>query len=89
MKVTGIPVITSVLGKVTKGSLSGVKDLEIGIESEGLGDKRTSGDHLDYGIVEIGQNIEKSPGDKRCLDVTQNPVENHRLMLVWKTRVCT
>ena len=29
----------------------------------GLGDKRTSGDHPNYSIAEIGQNIEKSPGD--------------------------
>ena len=31
------------------------------------GNKRTSGDHPNYSIVEIGQNTEKSPGDfKTC-----------------------
>ncbi len=28
-----------------------------------LGNKRTSGNHLDYNITKIGQDIEKSPGD--------------------------
>ena len=31
----------------------------------GLRNKRTDGDHLNYSIVEIGQNTEKSPGDLR------------------------
>ena len=43
----------------------------------GLGNKRTSGDHPNYSIVEIGQNTEKSPGDLRILDVTQTPVKDH------------
>ena len=33
----------------------------------GLENKRTTGDHPNYGIVEIGQNTEKSPGDLRRL----------------------
>ena len=41
-----------------------------------LGNKRTSGDHPDYGIIKIGQNTEKSPGDWSRLAVTQIPVEN-------------
>ena len=43
-------------------------------ESESAGrfiNKRTSGDHPNYSIVEIGQNTEKSPGDLRRLAVTQ------------------
>ena len=52
----------------------------------GLGNKRTSGDHPNYCIIEIGQNTEKSLGDLRRLAVTQTPVRNHQLiMLVWKT----
>ena len=43
----------------------------IGTETMGLGNKRTRRDHLNYSIVEIGQNTEKSPGDLRRLDVTQ------------------
>ena len=54
--------------------------------SVGLGNKRTSGYHPNYSIVEIGQNAEKSPGDLSRLAVSQTPVRNHRLMLVGKTR---
>ena len=53
-----------------------------GIEIGGFGNKRTSGHHSDYSIVEIGQNTEKSPGDLRRLAVTQNSVENHQLTLI-------
>ena len=31
-----------------------------------------------YSIIEIGQNIEKSPGDLRKLVVIQTPVNDHR-----------
>ena len=51
----------------------------------GLRNKRTSRDHPNYSIVEISQNNMKSPGDSRRVAVTQTPVENHPLMLVWKT----
>ena len=50
-----------------------------------LGNKRTSGDHLNYNIDEIGQNTKKSPGDVRRLAVTQTPVENHHRTMVFKT----
>ena len=43
-----------------------------------LENKRTSGDHQDYNIVNTGQNTEKSPGDLERLVITQNPVENHQ-----------
>ena len=39
----------------------------IGTVTEGLGNKRTSGDHPKYGIVEISQNTKKSPGNLRRL----------------------
>ena len=35
-----------------------------------LGNKRTSGDHPNYSIAEIGQNTKKNPGDLRRLAVT-------------------
>ena len=41
----------------------------------GLGNKRMSGDHLNYSIVEIGQNTKLSPGDLKGLAVTQILVE--------------
>ena len=50
--------------------------------TQGLGYKRTSEDHTNYRIVEIGQNTEKSPGDLRRLAVNKIPVENHQLTLV-------
>ena len=49
------------------------------------GNKRTSRDHLDYSIIKIGLNTEKSPGDLRRLAATQTPVKNHQLTLVLKT----
>ena len=55
----------------------------------GFENKRTSGDYSNYGTVEIGQNTEKSPGDLRRLAVTQTPVEDHQLTLVWKTLTVT
>ena len=41
-----------------------------------LGNKRTSGIHPNYSIVEIGLNTKKSPGDLRRLAVTQTLVES-------------
>ena len=38
-----------------------------------LGNKRASGDHLEYGNIKTGQNTEKSPGDLRKLTDTQTP----------------
>ena len=49
----------------------------------GLENKRTGGDHLNYIIIENGQNTEKSLGDSRRLAVTQTPVEDHQLELMW------
>ena len=51
----------------------------------GLGNKRTSRDHPNYYIIENGQNTEKSPGDLRRLAVTQTPVKDPQLKLMWKT----
>ena len=49
-----------------------------------LGTKRRRVDHPNYCIIEIGQNTEKSPGDLWRLVVTQTPVRNLQLTLVWK-----
>ena len=49
----------------------------MGTGTGGLGNKTTSGDHLDYTIIEIDQNTDKSPGDLRRLAVAQTPVKNH------------
>ena len=46
-----------------------------------------SGDHPNDSIIENGQNTEKSPGDLRRLAVTQTPVKNYRLTLMWKALI--
>ena len=46
------------------------------------GNKRTIGN---YSIIEIGQNTRKSPEDLRRLSVTETPMGDHQLTLVWKT----
>ena len=43
----------------------------LGTWSRELGNKRTSGNHLNYSIVEIDQNTKKSPGNLRGLAVIQ------------------
>ena len=43
--------------------------------------KRTSGDHPNHIIVEIGENANKRPGDLRRLALTQTLAENHQLTL--------
>ena len=47
----------------------------ISTRTEGLGNKRMSGDHPNYGNSEIGQNTEKSPEDLSKLAVTQTSVK--------------
>ena len=62
-----IPIVIGALGRITKS---------IGTGTERLGKKRTSRDHPNYSIVELGQNTKKSPENLRRLAVTQPPVEN-------------
>ena len=66
MKVTFLPVIIDALGTVTERLL------------KGLGNKKMSGDHPNYCIIEIDQNTKKSPGDLRRLAVTQTSVKDHQ-----------
>ena len=61
MKVTFIQIVIGALGTVSKGLIKGLRN------------KRTSGDHPNYYIIEIGQSTEKNPGDLRKLAVTQTP----------------
>ena len=69
MTMTIIPIVIGVLGTVTKRLKKG---------TEGLGGKRTSGDHPNYCIIKIGQNTEISPGDLRRLAVTQTLVKDYQ-----------
>ena len=43
-------------------------------------------DYPNYNIIEVDQNTEESSGDMRRLAVTQPPVKDHLLTLVWETR---
>ena len=71
MKVTFIPIIIGAFWyshqRINKGTGR-------------LGNKRTSGDHPNYCIIEIGQNTENCPRDLRRLAVTETPVKDHQLM---------
>ena len=58
---------------------------KISTGTETLRNKRKSGDHPDYRIIKIGQNTEMNPGNLGRLAVTQIPVGNYKLTLVWKT----
>ena len=42
------------------------------------------GVHLNYYIIEMGQDTEKGPGDLRRLAVTQTPVKDHQRWLMRK-----
>ena len=53
----------------------------------GFGSWRPSGDHPNDSIAENAENTEKSPGDLRRLAVTQTPVKDHQLTLMWKTLI--
>ena len=55
----------------------------IGIDTGGLENKRMSGDHPNFSIVEKNNN--KNPGDLSRLAVTQIPGENHQLTLMGKS----
>ena len=74
MKVTIIPIVIGALSTINKRLVQGLEDLEIRGPVETI---KT--------IIEIGQNTEKSPGDLRKLAVTQTPVRDHQLTLMWKS----
>ena len=80
MKVTIVPLGTLVtigaLGPITKGLLKGLDDLEVSRRVETI---QTNSN------AENGQNTETSPGDLRRLVVTQTPLKDHQLTLMWKT----
>ena len=75
MQVTIIPIVIGAFGTVTKWLLKGLEDLEVGGRVETI---------QNDSIIENGQNTKKRPGDLKRLAVTQTPVKNHRLTLMWK-----
>ena len=71
-----LTIVIGAFGTVTKGLLKGLEDLEVGGRVEAI---QTTV------LLKTGQNTEKSPGEFWRLAVTQTPVKNHQLMLMWKT----
>ena len=57
----------------------------LGKGAERVGNRKTSREHPNYSIVEIGQNTEKSSAGLVGLIVTQTQVKEHQLTLEWKT----
>ena len=51
--------------------------------ARGIENRRMSGEHSNYSVAKISQNTEKNPEDLK-LAVTQTPVKDHQLTLVWK-----
>ena len=74
MRVTVIPIVNDALGPVTKGLEESLERLE----SRGWIE-------IVHSIVEIGQNIEKSPGDQWRLAVIQIRVKDNQVELVYNT----
>ena len=70
---TVIPIVIGALGTVTKGLVLWLE----GLEKRGWED-------TNYSIVEFGLNTE-SLGDLRRLALTQTPVRNTQITLVWKS----
>ena len=54
----------------------------LGKEAGRMGNRRTSKEHPDYSIAQIGENPEKSPRKLRRLPFIQTPVKDHQLTLV-------
>ena len=79
MKVTIVPIVIGALGTITKGLLKGMEDLEV------VGRVSTPLYYPNGSIAKNGQNPDTSPGDLKRLAVTQTPVKNHQLTLMWKT----
>ena len=50
----------------------------------GLRNKSTSGDHKNYSIIKINQNIEKSSWDLRRLAITQTLLKTHEVTVARK-----
>ena len=71
-----IPIVTVMLEMVSKRLRRETKDIV---------NQRKNQDYPNYRIGEFSQNTEKCPGDLRRLAVTQTPVKDHQLTLVWKT----
>ena len=69
MKLTVMPIVTGVLGTVTKGLVQGLEDLEIKRHMKTI-----------QTTVLLGSAQILIPGDLRRLAITETPVENHQMV---------
>ena len=76
MKVMMIPIFIGAYGTVTEGLLKGLANLEVGGQVETI---------QNTALLRKEQNNAKSPGDLRTLAITQTPVKDYQLTLMWKT----
>ena len=76
MYVTIVPIVIGAFGTVTKGLLKGLEDLEVGERVE------TTQTIALLRTVRILRRVLETWGD---LSVSQTPVKNHQLKLMWKT----
>ena len=67
--------VTSVHGIISKGLVKVLEELEIRGFLETI--------HK-YSIIKISQNTEMNPGDLKRLAVSQTPLDDNQLTLVWK-----
>ena len=79
MKVTIIPIVIGAFGTVTKWLLKGWEDLEVGGRVE---TKQTT---ALLRTARILRRVQETWGYLRRLVVTQTPVKDHQLTLMWKT----
>ena len=74
MQVTIIPIVIGAFGTVTKGLLKGLEDLEVGGRVETIQTTAL------LRTARILRRVQERP-------VTQTPVKNHRLTLMWKALI--
>ena len=55
---------------------------KLGKEARRVGNWRMNQDYINYSILGIGQNTEKSPRDLMRFAVIQTPVKDHQVKLV-------
>ena len=79
MKVTIIPIVIGAFGMVTKGLLKDQEDLGVG------GGVKTIQTTALLKTARILRRVLETCGDLRRLPVTQSPVKDPQLTLLWKT----
>ena len=73
-----IPIVIGAFGTVTKGLLKGLEDLEVGRRVETIQTTAL------LKTARILRRVLEAWGDLRRLAVTQSPVKDHQLTLMWK-----